>query len=207
MRLLRGRSTPAIRAIVLALPLLVARILLADDADHARTLDHPAMLTDRLYAAAYLHSDRPIRFLDSMEIYRFIKYPSTPDLPSGTLSAGPGRDPEAGGGLGQDPGPIIGHGDGMLEMGAAPAVSRDHGPPVGQRFHRCHALVHHGLSGQHERGLKLQALAGAALVGALRLFVRMPADAMAGEVSNDVEAGFFRIFLDDAADVAEPVTG
>src|SRR6185295_4941478 len=50
----RGRSTPAIRAIALPLPLPVLRIALADDAEHAPPFDHLAMLTDRLDARANL---------------------------------------------------------------------------------------------------------------------------------------------------------
>jgi len=39
-----------------ALPLLVLRVALADDADHALALDHLAVLTDWFDAAAYFHS-------------------------------------------------------------------------------------------------------------------------------------------------------
>src|SRR5215510_7325803 len=59
MRLLRGRSTPAIRAIVLALTLLVTRVFLADDTNHTGALNHPAVLANWLYAAAYLHVRNP----------------------------------------------------------------------------------------------------------------------------------------------------
>src|SRR5215216_1374475 len=59
IRLLRGRSTPAIRAMALPLPLLVPRVLLADDPNDAPATDHLAMLTDRLDAATHLH-ERPL---------------------------------------------------------------------------------------------------------------------------------------------------
>jgi hypothetical protein len=45
------------RAIRSALSLLVSRVFLADDPDHAAAADHPAMLANRLDAAAYLHID------------------------------------------------------------------------------------------------------------------------------------------------------
>src|SRR5690606_41367936 len=54
--LFRGRSTPAIRAMRLSLPLLVSRIPLADDPDHPTAPDHLAVLTDRLDAAPDLHA-------------------------------------------------------------------------------------------------------------------------------------------------------
>jgi hypothetical protein len=60
IRLLRGRSTPAIRAIFLPLPLLVPRVLLADDPDHTLATDHLAMLTNGLYAATHLHGVPPV---------------------------------------------------------------------------------------------------------------------------------------------------
>src|SRR5438093_9799618 len=55
MRLLRGRSTPASRAIPLPLPLLVARVG-AQHAHHARAADHLALLADRLDRRPHLHA-------------------------------------------------------------------------------------------------------------------------------------------------------
>jgi hypothetical protein len=49
----------------LSLPLLVPRVLLADDPDHAAAADHLAMLTNRFDAAAYLHVAAPFGLLDS----------------------------------------------------------------------------------------------------------------------------------------------
>jgi hypothetical protein len=40
---------------ILSLPLLVPRVLLADDPDHTLAPDYLAMLTDGLYAATHLH--------------------------------------------------------------------------------------------------------------------------------------------------------
>src|SRR5262245_14320484 len=57
-RLSAGRSTPAIRAtnvLLLLLPLLVARIPAADDANHALAADHLAVLTDLLDRRTNLH--------------------------------------------------------------------------------------------------------------------------------------------------------
>jgi hypothetical protein len=56
----RGRSTPAIRAI-LALPLLVLGIASADDARDTLPLDHLAMLADWLHAAANFHGRSELR--------------------------------------------------------------------------------------------------------------------------------------------------
>src|ERR1043166_1791996 len=53
-RFSRGRSTPAIRAI-LALPLLVLGVPLADDPDDALPADHLAVLADRFDAGAHFH--------------------------------------------------------------------------------------------------------------------------------------------------------
>jgi hypothetical protein len=53
-RFSRGRSTPAIRAI-LSLPLLVLGIALADDPDHPAPADHLAVLADGSDARTYLH--------------------------------------------------------------------------------------------------------------------------------------------------------
>src|SRR5690606_17403635 len=49
----------------LPLPLLVTRVLLADDPHDPPASDHLAMLTDRLHAASYLHSLLP-RFLGQL---------------------------------------------------------------------------------------------------------------------------------------------
>src|SRR3989442_2110794 len=54
MRLLRGRSTPARRAMPLPLPLLVARVR-AQHAHHARATDDFAVFTDRLDRRPHLH--------------------------------------------------------------------------------------------------------------------------------------------------------
>src|SRR5687767_12378290 len=56
----RGRSTPAIRAMRSALPLLMLGIALADDASHAVALHDLAMLADRLHAAANFHRRAPV---------------------------------------------------------------------------------------------------------------------------------------------------
>src|SRR5206468_11848851 len=54
IRLLRGRSTPARRAMPLPLPLLVARVR-AQHAHHARATDDFAVFTDRLDRRPHLH--------------------------------------------------------------------------------------------------------------------------------------------------------
>src|ERR1017187_3969390 len=61
-RLLRGRLTPAMRAIPLALTLLVA-LVLADDQNHPVAADDLALLAHRLYRRSYLHD--PFRRLCS----------------------------------------------------------------------------------------------------------------------------------------------
>jgi hypothetical protein len=50
---------------LLTLPLLVTRILLANDAYYASTLDHSAMLANGLNAAANLHVGPFPGFVDS----------------------------------------------------------------------------------------------------------------------------------------------
>src|SRR5512141_703454 len=68
-RFSRGRSTPAMRAI-LALPLLVLGGPRTDDARHTPTLDHAAALADRLDTRTYLHRRSPNpRFRDSTRRY------------------------------------------------------------------------------------------------------------------------------------------
>src|SRR4051794_25690070 len=51
----RGRSTPEIRAILSALPLLMLGITLADDPHHAIPLDHLAVLADGFHARPNFH--------------------------------------------------------------------------------------------------------------------------------------------------------
>src|SRR5579863_1805221 len=55
MCLLRGRSTPAIRA-MLSLPLFVLRVL-ADDPHHAVAANHLALVANLLYRCSYLHEN------------------------------------------------------------------------------------------------------------------------------------------------------
>src|SRR5215204_112847 len=59
-RFSRGRSTPAMRA-MLALPLFVLGVALADDADDALSLDDFAVLANRLHARTNLHTSLPGR--------------------------------------------------------------------------------------------------------------------------------------------------
>jgi hypothetical protein len=54
----------------LTLPLLVLRVALADDADHALALDHLAVLTDRFDARTYLHKNSPKRVSGGATKYR-----------------------------------------------------------------------------------------------------------------------------------------
>src|SRR5581483_5767011 len=65
--LLRGRSTPAMRAMTLPLPLLVLRVF-ADHAHHAAAVDDLALVANFLYRCPNLHKNRsrfsfPVSFL------------------------------------------------------------------------------------------------------------------------------------------------
>ena len=59
MRLLRGRSTPSIRAMVLALPLFVLGIF-ADDTQNTASFNDAALLADLLYGSSYFHFVTPL---------------------------------------------------------------------------------------------------------------------------------------------------
>src|SRR5882757_8011002 len=58
MRLLRGRSTPATRAIASTLPLFVAGVL-ADDPHNPAPADHLAFVTNLLHRCTNLHDREP----------------------------------------------------------------------------------------------------------------------------------------------------
>ena len=114
--LFRGRSTPAIRAISLPLPLLVPRILLADDPNHPGSPDHLAVLTDRFDAAANLHTRRLGRVCRTALKYTSI---SNPD------QARPLRGR-------QNNRTTLADRHGVLEVRAPLPVQRHHRPAIGK---------------------------------------------------------------------------
>ena len=91
----------------------------------------------------------------------------------------------------------------MLVVGSGLAVTGDNAPLVGQQPHLAASHGDHRLDGDGHALLEHQAGTWRAVVGYGRVLVHLAANAMAGELADDAEAGFLRMLLDDSADVAD----
>src|SRR3954466_7105497 len=76
-------------------------------------------------------------------------------------------------------------------------------PPVVHLADVALAGVDHRLDGEGHASLQAHALAGAAVVQHLRLFVEAPADAVAAEFAHHAETLAFRVLLDGGAYVTQ----
>ncbi len=101
---------------------------------------------------------------------------------------------------------MVGDGDGVLEVGGAPAVDGDDGPAVVEHLGLGGPGVHHRLDGEHVALLELHAPPRGPVVGHLRILVHGGADPVAHVLAHDGEPGPLGDALDRGADVAEPVT-
>src|SRR5436190_20326952 len=102
-------------------------------------------------------------------------------------------------------GAVIGHGDGVLEMGAEAPVGRLHRPPVVHQHRPRPAHVHHGLHGEHVPHPELDPPPRGAVVRDLGLLVHGRADAVAHVLLHDRVAGPLGDGLHRVADVGEAV--
>src|SRR3954468_6109842 len=101
--------------------------------------------------------------------------------------------------------PILGHRDGVLEVGGEAAVGRLHGPAVVQQDGAGPAHVDHGLDGEHVADLELDPAARRAVVGNLGFLVHGRADPVADVLPNHRVPGALGDALDGVADVGQPV--
>src|SRR5215212_4075741 len=114
---------------------------------------------------------------------------------------------------------VLRHGHGMLEMGGQGPVDGPRRPavvvradvldhPVRPRPRDARAqlpadLAEHRLDGQHHSLAQFQTAAALPVVVDLRLLVHLPADSMADEVADDVEAARLGVLLNRRTDVAQ----
>src|SRR4051794_29785105 len=127
---------------------------------------------------------------------------------SGGRSTAAGRSSVLGGG--EDPGAVVGDGDGVLPVGGTGAVAGDDGPAVVELLGLVGAQGEHGLDGDGHAGLQAGALAGLAEVGQEGLHVHLGADAVAAVVGDDAVldpiglVGAHDGALDGEGDVGQP---
>lgn len=98
-------------------------------------------------------------------------------------------------------------GDRMLVLGGELAVQRPRGPAIRIDCHVVGAFGDHGLDREHHTFLDAEAFSGLADMHISRLLVQVPADAMGEKVAHDAEAVRFRMLLNRARHVAEPIAG
>ena len=73
-------------------------------------------------------------------------------------------------------------------MSAVAAITGDRRPVIVEQLHIGPAHAHHRLDGQHHAFPQPDALAGAAVIGHLRIFVHAGADAVSHELTHHAEA-------------------
>ena len=105
----------------------------------------------------------------------------------------------------EDPGPLRGDGNRVLEVGRERPVPRVDGPVVGPHPHFVGARVHHRLDGEDHALRQLRAGAGLAHVGDLGVLVHLAADSVAHERSDHGEAVLLHPLLHRVRDVAQAV--
>src|SRR5215212_1485235 len=86
---------------------------------------------------------------------------------------------------GQDFRPLLGHGDGVLDVRGGAAVERDDRPAVLERLGFVRAQVNHGLDGEDVARTDFDARARLSVVRDLRVFVHFSADSVAHVIAPD----------------------
>src|SRR5215212_5266390 len=207
--------TPAMRAIPLALPLLVTRVL-ADHEHRAVAANDLALLAHGLDRRSDLHAPRST-FENLREIalraQETARRTNNSERLEGLVACKllrSGRLENALEGLflvprSEDPRPIRGDRDRELEVGRERAVLRVDGPVVAADPDRRAAHVDHRLDGQNHALLEQRALARRAEVRDLRVLVHVAADAVTDERADYAEALLLHRGLDRVRDVAQPV--
>src|SRR4051812_2967868 len=103
--------------------------------------------------------------------------------------------------------PVIGDGDRVLEMGGEATIFGYSRPPIVFDQDLRAAGVDHRLDGDHHPGGQAAALGGVAVVRDVRVLVHGAADAVADELPDDRVTVGLGVRLDGPADVAETVAG
>jgi len=93
----------------------------------------------------------------------------------------------------------------MLKMGGGLAITGADGPAVGVKIDETLSLGDHRLDGDAHACLEQDAVAPAAVVGYLRVFMHLVTDAVAGELTDDAVMLSLAMRLDGMADVTEMV--
>src|SRR4051812_13798060 len=103
--------------------------------------------------------------------------------------------------------PVIGDGDRVLEMGGEATIFGYSRPPIVFDQHFRPPGVHHRLDGDHQARGEAAPLGGVAVVRNVRLFVHRPADAVPHELADHRVTVRLRMRLDRPADVAQAIAG
>src|SRR5208282_1335995 len=105
----------------------------------------------------------------------------------------------------ENPGPIVRHGDGMLEVRRVSAVRGDRGPVVLKHPDIRPARVHHRLDRDHHAFLQARPVSGGAVVRNLRIFVHPRSDSVPDKLPHHRKAVLLDPLLHCRGNISETV--